>query len=173
MSQSNPYQAKINQHYVPRSYLSRFTFDEIRVYVHDKPTGNEFTAPIRRVASEKHFYDIHGESIEDVQIIENTWMDLEGHQNEIIRSVVNETGSGKKIDKDVKKALAYICILQFLRTKKWRSIIRQKTGALLNDALYLQKRNFDLRQEAQELATFTFDPAIIYPRVEELTNHSY
>ncbi len=47
-----------NHHYVPQSYLRRFSSDGTQVYVFDKSTRRSFVTNVKNVASETYFHDI-------------------------------------------------------------------------------------------------------------------
>src|SRR5258708_17506977 len=55
-----------NQHFVPQSYLQRFTAtaDQAKIWIFDKVTRRSFDSNVRNVASETHFYDFHDDNIQ-------------------------------------------------------------------------------------------------------------
>jgi hypothetical protein len=51
-------QKVLNQHYVPQTYLKRFTYDGEHLWALDKVAGKSFRAHVRNVASQRLFYDM-------------------------------------------------------------------------------------------------------------------
>jgi len=47
-----------NHHYVPQSYLRRFSPDGTKIHVFDKSTRRSFTSNVKNVASETYFHDV-------------------------------------------------------------------------------------------------------------------
>src|SRR5690606_12590554 len=56
-----------NHHYVPQSYLRRFSFDETQVHVFDKFTRRSFPTNVKNVASETYFHDVPEEYLANLQ----------------------------------------------------------------------------------------------------------
>lgn len=163
-------QIKRNQHYVPQSYLSRFTFDKKGVFVFDKLKMRSFVNSIRNIASDNFFYNIPGETLKEIQSVENGWVNLEGHFNTVINSIVQGQNINKNIDRSIKYELARLCVLQLLRTKKFRDNAYERTIEILGDI----SNDIDTqRQISLHHSSFMFDPMIWRNRAEELTNESW
>ena len=87
------------EHYVPQSYLRRFSSDGKQIHVYDKILKRSFTSGIRDVAQESHFYDIPRESFptelkvseEDLQAVEKAFNKIEGLFSQTVEEVLSLT----------------------------------------------------------------------------------
>jgi hypothetical protein len=136
------------EHYVPQSYLERFTFGGKRLYVFDKFSKEARTASIRDVAQERYFYDIPLDAIKpdaanphkehDPQLEEKALCALESSFADAYNAVLKipETHS---LSKEHRRAMALCVTVQFLRTRtarNWMTEFYEKgTEAILNTAL--------------------------------------
>lgn len=62
-----------NQHFVPQSYLERFTVPSGKLFVFDKPRRAVFQTGPRNLASEQGFYDLPPDFSVDAQAVEKTF----------------------------------------------------------------------------------------------------
>jgi len=136
-------QEVINQHYVPQSYLKKFTYDGKRLYVFDKFTGRSNSRSTKSVASETRFYDFHpviykefrkrvasGEVAQDEakllgkaldpQMIEHELAAREAKFPPLFEAVLEAIKQKQSITEEQRWNLAEFIVLQFLRTPEYR-----------------------------------------------------
>jgi len=120
---------KKQQHYVPQSYLKRFSTDEHSVFVFDKFTQKVFRTNIANVASERYFYDFYVDTAHelniDVQLAENALGgDIEAAYSNIIDSILQKLRKNARkrvLRSHHKTSVSYFIALQAIRTKEHRS----------------------------------------------------
>lgn len=124
----------INQHYVPQTYLRRFTNSAGQIWVFDKATSREFQTNVRNVGSERRFYD--SEELKkitgDRQFIEKHLSNLEGLYEERSSAIIDSLNADKfkEIKARDRHFLAAYMVVQMLRTKETRIMHQQMTKAL-------------------------------------------
>lgn len=129
------------QHYVPQSYLSRFTSRNNAVFVFDKIQGKIFETNIINVACENYFYDVPKAMVDEIdfdpQLVEKLLAQTDEKYSRTINSLLKAIAKHKKrrvIKPDQKSAMAYFITLQLLRTRGNRNLIIehiQKVGDTL------------------------------------------
>lgn len=175
------------QHYVPRSYLKRFTQDGDQLYVFDKFAKTSFKSNIRKVASERYFYDIPQDIVakdEDLQIIEKGVSKIESDFSNAVDNVLTTVHEEGRIDGDQKSAMAFFITIQFLRTREFRSFLMEfsekAAKAVLDKLLKFRwpdrspdeyQVQFNEKMAPLEQAKFMFKPAYLNKLVQDLSNH--
>jgi hypothetical protein len=105
------------QHYVPRSYLTRFASDD-KVFVRRRD-GKTFTANCRNVAVETGFYDIDLPSGDKSKVVEETLADVEDATARAMR-VIDDAGEAPAPATSERETLAVFLALQLTRTPETR-----------------------------------------------------
>lgn len=122
------------QHFVPQSYLKRFSKNGKQIQVFDKVLKNSFSAGIRDVAQESHFYTIPDEIISsdakfskiDRLIFEKAFIAYESELNLLIKVLIT-LPPGISIPRRVRESFSILVAIQLLRTKKHRNLIKEAT----------------------------------------------
>jgi len=117
-------------HYVPQSYLSRFTDAKSRLWVWDKDTDRIFPSSTEGIAAEKHFYrftDLTG-TAKDPLLIENAFAQLEGDIAKTTKKWIAELKEMKPLDTlsitDTDREIMSVFLAsQFFRTAETREIL--------------------------------------------------
>lgn len=118
---------KIKQHYVPQSYLKRFTHNGKLLFVFDKFTKEVRPANTRDVAQERYFYDIPPDFISpdvpdinrDPHLEEKALGALEGSFTESYDAMLG-IAEGRRAHIDDKQKMALYLAIQVLRTRATR-----------------------------------------------------
>jgi hypothetical protein len=125
-------QNKIKQHIVPQGYLRNFTTTNGKLFVFDKKTKQEFTTGTGNVANERFFYDLPSQYTnkigEDHQYVENRLAKIEGELLPIIGAAlirVQRYKMRKPIKAEHKNKLTKFLLIQFLRTRTQRDVLRE------------------------------------------------
>lgn len=121
-------QKKKKEHYVPQSYLSRFTVDGERLFVFDKFKQEARSANKKDVAHENYFYDVPPDLVPDEiksehfheQIVEDVLAIIDGKLSKAIAEIIT-TPSNKRIRHELVAEMSWLLALQFLRTKETRT----------------------------------------------------
>ena len=122
---------KKKQHFVPKFYLKRFTYDDHRLFVFDKFKKKSYGSNINDVASERYFYDFPGDVADqhsiDPQLIENALSEIEDGFAKTVGSFLKRVQRETKriIKPRHKKAISYFIGLQSTRTKEHRRFQKQ------------------------------------------------
>ena len=117
-------------HYVPQSYLKRFTFDKEKahLYVFDKVALRQFPSSISDVAQGEYFYDLPEEDAIknnfDPQLMEKAFSVIESDFITALDSVIRrvEKGYPNVFRLELKAKLAYYIGLQHYRTNEFRQV---------------------------------------------------
>ena len=141
------------QHYVPVFYLRRFAHDNRHVVVFDKPGMTSHVSNVTDIANEKYFYDfpqtigdkaiVPPESaLSDPQMMERRFAEFEAFFSDVLEHVLSRIDEGKKIGSAHRTALAQFIVLQFTRTRAYRSIVeemwQQAPELLTRDGVYAE-----------------------------------
>jgi len=131
-----------SQHFVPQSYLRRFSPDknEKRVYAYDKVLGRSLgLVPIRSVAQETFFYDIPLDAIKpgfnmDPHLEEKALQSLEGQFNEVIEIGIKVAG-GATANLEQRRMMSLCIAVQLIRTLDYRKNIVEAMERLIEAAM--------------------------------------
>lgn len=165
------------QHYVPRSYLTRFTSNGDSLYVFDKIQQKTFQANITNIALEKHFYDIPEDKAAlismDPQIVEKLLASIEGEFSLAIEALLKAVSKRKKrvVKRKQKQAMAYFLTIQLLRTRDHRDLIAESLEKM-GEALLLKTPAYsldDFQVEADEEWVTLFQSQFMFsPHTREI-----
>ena len=117
----------INQHYVPRLYLKRFTSDGRTIYAFDKANGKLIGTNIINIAQERYYYDLpelFAEAGFDVQLAEQTLKRGEDKFNLLIEAILQDV-EAKGILEIYKGELCQHLHMQWVRTPECRNAIAE------------------------------------------------
>lgn len=134
-----------NQHFVPRSYLKRFTHDGSQTYVFDKVKKLTFPSNINKIASGKYFYNLPQEINSNVDpfLIEKVFSQLETKYGNLLAEIIDGITVRRGITKNQKQNLAIHLGVQILRTREFRDsyieLSKKAREAIFNKFLKLQK----------------------------------
>ena len=136
----------MNQHYVPRLYLKRFTQANDQIFVYDKFSRTSFgPTNITKVASEKNFYNVAFKddvATDDLnpKFTEDQLASLESKFNDAIEAAIR-VAEGGEAGLEERADMSLLVTMQWLRTRAARnrltSMMRLLTEASLNSALDL------------------------------------
>jgi hypothetical protein len=138
------------QHFVPQSYLRRFSKDKKQIRVYDKILKKSFSDGIRNVAQESHFYKIPDEMIpaginfsdEDKLVFEKVLQNFEGELNQLIEKIFF-LPPGIEIPKKIRESLSILIAVQLLRTRSYRKLVKEASEKFVQAlARDLTKKNF-------------------------------
>ncbi|MBD1892785.1 DUF4238 domain-containing protein [Coleofasciculus sp. FACHB-SPT9] len=156
-----------NQHYVPQCYLKNFT-TRSKIFVFDKILKKSLSfegTNVRNVASARYFNDFPEEMLPaeirgtgESQLIENNFsaieVDLCQTLGKIITAYNNQNPENINptffLNKETKEKLSYFLMLQIIRTRNFRNILKrmfEDADTLLNK---LQKVRSDYKPLADE-----------------------
>lgn len=173
------------EHFVPQSYLRRFTIDGKSIQVLNKPDLRTFTTNIRNIAGETGFYDLSNEEAEDMgidpQAADKALTGLEPGFEETIDAVLGRIYAGERtvLDDRLRRDLSRFLVIQNMRTRERRATIRQ-TFEKLGDTL--AKRFPDLKDSSsaaevdeERLSMFQtaqlFDSEVLHVLTSSLLDH--
>lgn len=176
-----------NQHYVPRSYLKRFTHDGKKFFIFDKFTRKCFESNIKRIANEKYFYDFPegiGIKDEDLQIVEKELGKLDSKFPILVDDVLRTLDERGEITHIQKTNMAYFIAIQLLRTREHRNFrveLGEKMGEVLlhliieTNKLNVSPDEYEI-EFSQETAKFEqiasiFNPKNVSEFAKTLDNH--
>lgn len=182
-----------NQHFVPQSYLRRFSPDKNRkrVYAYDKVLGRSLgLVGIRSVASKPFFYDIPLDAIKqgfnmDPHLEEKALQSLESQFNEVIEVGIR-VANGAVANLEQRRMMSLCIAVQLIRTLDYRKNIVEAMERLfeaaMDSALELAKpelaskvrakANYDEQAASLLHADFMWNPdfvckiaAVLYHRI--------
>ena len=173
------------EHFVPQSYLRRFTSDGKSIHVLNKPDLRIFTTNVRNIAGEKGFYDLASEEAKDMgsdpQETDNALTRLEPKFKDAIDAVLERADAGESavLDDRLRRDLAHFLVIQNMRTRERRATTQQ-TFEKLGETL--AKRFPDLKDSSiaagadeQRLSLFQtaqlFDPEVLRVLTSALLDH--
>jgi hypothetical protein len=142
------------QHYVPQSYLRRFSTDEKRLFVFDKVLRKSFPSGIRDVAQEAHFYRVpagltskEGSSVAiDPLLVEKWFQGIEGQFDQSIRALIELTPEDR-ISPETRIELSLMIAIQFMRTRANRNLLIDATEQLM-DTVFKHVTRLNFGEEA-------------------------
>ncbi|MEK6300385.1 MAG: DUF4238 domain-containing protein [Acidobacteriota bacterium] len=149
-----------NQHFVPQSYLRRFSPDKNRkrVYVYDKVLGRSLgLIGIRSVANKSFFYDIPLDAIKqgfsmDPHLEEKALHSLESQFNEVIEVGIR-VANGAIANLEHRRMMSLCIAVQLIRTLDYRRHLVEATErsfeAAMDSVLELAKPELALKVRAQ------------------------
>jgi len=125
-----------NQHYVPKCLLKHFTNGKKhQVYIFDKSNSKSQLFGIKKIASEKGFYDIYNENNEKASI-EDVLSQIETRSSKILHEKIIIPESLISIGENDKYILSYFFAIQHLRTKHSR-----ENMSIMMDAIVKKYKN--------------------------------
>lgn len=148
------------QHYVPQSYLRRFTRDGKNLYVFDKTSKKSFgPTSVINVAHENYFYDPPADGDSDAagasvnpQPTEKALATLEGRFNRVI-DVIIKVAEGGTATTEQRLEIAFCAAVQLVRTRDFRDDLveaMERMGrATLDSALKLAAPELALKVKAE------------------------
>ncbi len=130
---------KKRQHYVPVSYLRRFSSGKNKLWVFDKFEGKSFETNIDNVACGTYFYDFREDISKELgippQIMENALGEIEADYSLTINAILSKSSARRKrrniISQSQKSSMAYFVAAQFLRTQEFRELAGESETKLL------------------------------------------
>lgn len=137
----------INQHYVPRLYLKRFTCNGTQIYVFDKFRRDTKLRSTKSVASEDYFYNLPEEALKNLDplLIDKVFTELEDKYAKLLAEIIETITQGRRITKSQKENLAIHLGLQILRTREFRDSYIEFSKKVRKDLLesYLKLQKID------------------------------
>jgi hypothetical protein len=173
------------QHYVPRSYLTRFTCDGRSLFVFDKIQGRTFQTGIANVACENYFYDLPEDDVTEIEVdpqaVEKLLAQIEGGFTRAVGALLEAVAKRKRrvIKRSQKRAMAYFLTIQLLRTRDHRNLIAESLEKM-GEALLLKTSDYspdDFRVVADDewvalfQSQFMFSPEARQSFMRALCNH--
>ncbi|HKQ07572.1 MAG TPA: DUF4238 domain-containing protein [Blastocatellia bacterium] len=152
------------QHYVPQSYLKRFTQDDKRLYVYDKVLRQSLgLISVKDIAQESYFYDIPLDAIpkdipginRDPHLEEEGLKAIDDEFKKIIDVAIG-VAKGGGADLKQRAVMSFCLAVQLMRTLDFRNVLvramEKLTEATLNSVLELAdpKLASQLRVEAKK-----------------------
>jgi hypothetical protein len=124
-----------NQHFVPQTYLRTFADNASHLWVYDKAIDKTFESRIKKIASQKHFYDHDtlDKGFGDKQWLEKRFAELERHYPIIVKKL---QVSNWTVDDAVKEYFAAFVTYQMFRTieaRKRHDHFRKQASQLFKD----------------------------------------
>jgi uncharacterized protein DUF4238 len=144
-------QKTIRQHTVPQCYLRRFCREGERLFAFDKTTRKSFPTNVADIAVQRYFYDLPEDHLKkacpgqniDVQIVEKSFMQMEGRSKALFDELLDAANRHGVIPRLLRLHLAPYIIFQWLRTRLARDhrleLMIKTREALVN--AYLEKKN--------------------------------
>lgn len=180
------------QHYVPQSYLKRFTLDGKSLYVFDKSSRKSFgPTSVTNVAHENYFYDIPKDADSGTagasaspQPAEQALASLEGRFKKVI-DVAIKFAKGGAATPEHRVEMALCAAVQLVRTRDFRDDLVESMESMgratLNGVLKLAspelasqvQATFEYNENAAAAlhAQFMWDPNFISRVAATLCNH--
>ena len=121
------------QHYVPRSYLKRFTADGKSIYVLDKKARRAYQSSTSNVATKNFFYDLPPDLRWDSQAVEKSLSILEAKYDAAIRDLLDEVRRFNGFTpgrNERNELLAHFVLMQHVRTPSYRESMERAGNQL-------------------------------------------
>ncbi len=136
------------QHYVPRFYLKKFTFnrDKDLLYCFDKAEKKNFTVNISKIGCESYFYDI---SVDVDQKFEKILSDKERKFSVAYHKLIRKRNL-KRLSTKERRSIAELVALQELRTKEYREMLRNIVRGTNEALLGKGKLSEELKKQLEE-----------------------
>jgi uncharacterized protein DUF4238 len=144
------------EHFVPQSYLIRFSPDGSHIWVFDKFQQRSFQASIRDVAQEAFFYDYpagtraasNPNELIDTQQVEKALATIENGFSPLLADIIRRVENQGLSTSDIERLAQHVS-LQWMRTKEYRECalaIAQQSLQVVSDDLV--RRHFpDAKRE--------------------------
>ena len=118
---------KKQQHYIPKSYLKRFSVHKNKIYFYDKEEKTKWVCSnINNLAKERHFYNLPTDCINsgNPQEIEDKFSEQEGVFSNLLGNIISnvEKKEWPFITNEERQSLSCQLVWQALRTRKMRDI---------------------------------------------------
>lgn len=173
------------QHYVPQTYLRRFTNEQGKLFVYDKLADKVFASTPADVAQERLFYDFPARTIDglelDIKTVEKRLGNVETYFGPLLTGFINAADNCGGITHDQIADFSPFVIIQWMRTKSYREAMRQiAEGASQSLIDKLVEANFpggsakiSLKRESLPLlhAEHLLNPEKILELAHELDRH--
>lgn len=190
-----------NQHFVPQSYLKRFSINE-QLFVYDKVINKTpYKTNIRNVAAESYFYDIPEDifnkikdqlppEYQDIQIVEKEFSKLEQEFNSLLNnlctkySLTTDPHFKKALSNEDRQNLSIHLIIQDLRTRDSRRHVSEMKKTIAQMIFDLEMYNVDKNYKPGEFfveldpahavidqLSFIFDPQKLIEFASVLNSH--
>lgn len=172
-----------NQHFVPQSYLKRFSINE-QLFVYDKVINKPpYKTNIRNVAAESYFYDIpedifnqtkdqFPQEYQDIQFIEKEFSKLEQEFNSLLNNLCTKYLLTTKphfknaLSSEDRQNISIHLIMQHLRTRDSRRQIAEIKKTVLQMLLDMDLYNEDKNYKPGE---YFVDPNPAHAVIDQLT----
>ncbi len=158
------------QHYVPRSYLLRFS-RRGKLFAFDKSSGRSFPTNVKDVASERMFYDLPALDIAlgELQALEKSFQGLEQAGSDAIARVIEaaDRAESSPINERDRIDLAIYLAVQFIRTKETRTFIVQT-----NELIHAKLLDRLLNDDHPELAMYRDAIKLTTPLENQIALHA-
>jgi len=163
------------QHYVPQSYLKRFSTDGRSVFVFDKFKRRVFRTNVSNVASERYFYDFPVETTDnlnvDAQLVENALAEIEAVYSNTIDSILEKVrgNTGETLlQPSHRVSMSYFVALQAMRTREQRTVqtqlMEKGIEAILDKTAEHQRDEYEIQANADYVSLLQslsmFGPAV-------------
>jgi len=134
------------QHFVPQFYLRLFTNQAKKLHCYDKCKDKSYSTSTEAIAQERFFYEIVSGKSCDFEVpfnaVENALGIIEGNWAPLHAQLISEAGEGQ-FRSELVLDYAPFLVLQWMRTKTYRDMIRQvMKGSLQSIADGLIELNF-------------------------------
>jgi hypothetical protein len=138
MSKKNPLKTKKNQHYVPQSYLRRFTIkgEKSLIWKFDKKNNeyNKYPASVNKICAKPYYYyQQDGDGFEHIRL-EDEISKVEKIGNDIIIKIINNVDTNKpyvSISEKERGEFAFYVSFMLTRNPAFRDGINQVNAQLL------------------------------------------
>jgi hypothetical protein len=166
------------QHYVPQSYLRRFSEDDNSVFVFDKANNSVFESSTRNIAQERFFFELPKETIgnEDPQVLEHIFSEMEAEYASLLDVILSSLARKRRFNPKRKTMMALFVAIQFLRTKEYRQDHAQQREAglkVINQELAKEglRLKYGYKDEAANHFIQVFDPELLNVITRALLSH--
>ncbi|WP_171685524.1 DUF4238 domain-containing protein [Paenibacillus planticolens] len=190
-----------NQHFVPQSYLKRFSINE-QLFVYDKIINKTpYKTNIRNVAAESYFYDIPEDifnqtkdqfppEYQDIEFIEKEFSKLEREFNSLLNNLCikyflsTDPYFKKALSNEDRQVLSIHLIIQDLRTRDSRRQVSEMKKAIaqmiFDLEMYSEDKNYmpgeffvelDPAHAVIDQLSFLFDPKKLIEFASVLNSH--
>jgi hypothetical protein len=166
---------KIKQHFVPQSYLKRFSPNGESVFVYDKFKRVDYEANVRNIAQERYFYNLAEEFVTDEmksqgytrQIIEDTFTKIEDEFKRHLDNFLRRPRFTLQNHK-TRFEIAQLIVIQILRT-------RESRDAIIETETKIRQKQFHdyLREKYPDIPEDQYREIQLTPEHESLLHAQY